>query len=191
MSLDASGVASCEECSRWRAVPRTPCSGRDEGSTLSGQCGDSMRTHLSVLALFQWLCLSACTADEATDTEMDGGSQPNTGTCDVIQSGAGRVIIGFWTTSDCSGDPVNTNSFPVEPTADCYCWPGHSGENSAQAFSCNGGDGSFSYDQYVSLDCATSGATATTKTSWSTACEQDIPPTLYSRILDYSACTPG
>ncbi|MCO4770070.1 MAG: hypothetical protein KDA24_08585 [Deltaproteobacteria bacterium] len=115
-----------------------------------------------------------------------GGSDP--GTCDVIPAGEGRVVIGFWDNADCSGDPLTTNSFPIEPDAVCYCWPGNSGQNSARSFSCNGGDGSFTYDQYTTLVCGDEGASPTTKTSFTTECEQDIPPTLYSRIVDYGAC---
>lgn len=115
-------------------------------------------------------------------------SADDTGSCEVTQSGEDRVVIGFWDNADCSGEPVNTNSFPVDPDAGCYCWPGQSGENSAQVFSCNDGDGSFTYDQHASLDCEVSDPSATTKTSYTTRCEQDIPPTLYSKITDYSAC---
>lgn len=108
--------------------------------------------------------------------------------CEAIPSGEGRVEVGFWDNSDCSGDPIITNSFPTEPDADCYCWPGNSGENSADSYSCNDGDGSFTYVQYNDLECGASDDSPTEKTIYTTDCTQDIPPTLYSRILDYSAC---
>ena len=110
------------------------------------------------------------------------------GACDVVPEGEGRVTVGFWETEDCSGEPVTTNSFPIEPDADCYCWPGHSGENSADSFSCNDGDGSFTYTQYGSLECGAGDDSPTEKTVYTTSCEQDMPPTLYAMILDYSAC---
>lgn len=116
------------------------------------------------------------------------GCSDESGDCSVIQSGEGRVVVGFWNTVDCSGDPIATNSFPIDPVAECYCWPGNSGENSADTFTCNGGDGSFTYTQYNSLTCGTDDNTPTEKTLYTTACEQDIPATIYSKILDYSAC---
>ena len=108
--------------------------------------------------------------------------------CDAIPGGEDRVVIGFWDTPECSGDPLTTNSFPVESDADCYCWPGNSGQNSAMSFSCNGGDGSFTYDQYSTPVCGSEGASPTTRTSFTTECKQHIPPTLHSRIVDYEAC---
>ncbi len=108
--------------------------------------------------------------------------------CEAIESGADRIQVGFWETSDCSGEPVALNSFSIEAAADCYCWPGHSGENSADTFSCNDGDGSFTYTQYGSLECGAGDNSPTEKTVYTTSCEQDIPPTLYTMILDYSPC---
>ena len=119
------------------------------------------------------LLLSACGAES--------------GTCEVIDSGTDRVVVGFWERDDCSGDPVATNSFPVDASADCYCWPGNSGENSADTFTCNA-DGSFTYTQYGSLDCGLSDDSPTPKTVYTTDCQQDIPPTIYAMILDNSAC---
>lgn len=72
------------------------------------------------------------------------GSDPDT--CSAIESGEDRVVLGFWESADCSGEPVAANSFPVAADADCYCWPGSSGENSADAFTCNP-DGSFTDTQ--------------------------------------------
>ena len=100
------------------------------------------------------------------------------------------VIVGFWKTTDCSGDPETTNAFPVEGNAPCYCWPGNSGENSADTFSCDPDTNSFTYVQYGSLTCGQDDNTPTSKTVYTDRCEQDIPPTLYARIVDYGACTP-
>ena len=110
------------------------------------------------------------------------------GECEAIPEGEGRVQVGFWENADCSGEPMITNSFPIEPDADCYCWPGNSGENSADSFSCNDGDGSFTYVQYNTLECGVGDDTPTTKTVYTDECKQDIPPTVYARILDYTAC---
>lgn len=98
------------------------------------------------------------------------------------------VIVGFWSTDDCSGDPIATNSFPVEPTAECYCWPGNSGENSAEDFRCNPDEQSFTYTQYGSLTCGADDPTPTEKTVYMDQCKQDIPPTIYAKIIDYGAC---
>ena len=81
-----------------------------------------------------------------------------------------------------------TNAFPVTPDAGCYCWPGSSGENSADRFSCNREQRSFTYTQYGSLTCGEDDNTPTEKTVYTERCEQDIPPTLYSRIINFEAC---
>ena len=107
--------------------------------------------------------------------------------CPVITEGEGRIVVGFWDNDDCSGDPLTTNSFPVDAVADCYCWPGNSGENSADTFTCND-DGSFTYTQYGSLDCGISDDTPTEKTVYTNICTEDIPPTLSSMIIDATAC---
>ena len=98
------------------------------------------------------------------------------------------VIVGFWSTTDCSGDPIAINSFPVEATVDCYCWPGNSGENSADQFSCNPDKQSFTYTQYGSLTCGEDDPTPTQKTVYMDQCKQDIPATIYSKIINYGAC---
>ena len=98
------------------------------------------------------------------------------------------IIVGFWDVDDCSGDPIAINSFPVDNTAECYCWPGNSGENSADSFSCDPDSQSFTYTQYGSLTCGEDDNTPTSKTVYTDRCEQDIPPTLYSQIIDYGAC---
>ena len=98
------------------------------------------------------------------------------------------VIVGFWSTGDCSGDPIAVNSFPVERSAACYCWPGSSGENSADEFSCNPEERSFTYTQYGSLTCGAGDPTPTQKTVYMDQCKQDIPPTIYSKIIDFGPC---
>ena len=108
--------------------------------------------------------------------------------CPVIAEEEGRLLVGFWENDDCSGDPVTTNSFPISSSAECYCWPGNSGENSADDFSCNADEESFTYTQYGSLDCGVSDNTPTTKTVYTNTCTEDIPPTLHAMILDYSPC---
>lgn len=97
------------------------------------------------------------------------------------------VIVGFWLTEDCSGEPVNTNAFPVDNEDGCYCWPGHSGANSATDFSCNPEDNSFTYQQYANLTCDASG-NGTLKTSYTDQCLTDVPATLHARIIEYGAC---
>lgn len=97
------------------------------------------------------------------------------------------VIVGFWKTTDCSGDPVQKNAFPVTADAPCYCWPGGSGENSAHAFSCDKAAKTFTYKQHTDLVCG-EGSNSNVKTVHTDKCVQDNPPTLYARILDYGAC---
>ena len=97
------------------------------------------------------------------------------------------VTVGFWTTTDCSGTPISTNAFPVASDAPCYCWPGHSGENSAFQFSCDTTANAFTYKQHTTLTC--SGGNSNTKTVYTDKCVQDVPPTLYAKIIDFQACT--
>ena len=99
------------------------------------------------------------------------------------------VIVGFWNEDPtCSGEPMITNAFPVSPDAPCYCWPGNSGENSADSFSCDPSTNSFTYTQYNSLTCGLDDNTPTEKTAYTDRCEQDIPENLYAKIVDYGAC---
>ena len=100
------------------------------------------------------------------------------------------VTIGFWNSSVCEGAPVSTNRFPVHyGDRQCYTWPGRSGENSATRFAC--GSDSLSYTQWTTLTCSGGqNPQGTRKTTNLTDCTQDLPPTLYARIVDFSGCTP-
>ena len=145
-------------------------------------------------ALF--LTLLACGGSEDVPTGSTGGTGVGSGTvsdtCEPNPADPARyVIIGFWNNDpDCTGDPMITNSFPVDPSEGCYCWPGSSGENSADSFGCDPSANRFTYTQYNSLTCGLDDNTPTTKTSYTDRCEQDIPANLYSKIVDYGACTP-
>ena len=98
------------------------------------------------------------------------------------------VTVSFWRTTDCSGEPVASNSFPADyGDQRCYSWPGRSGTNSATRFQC--GPNSFTYTQWTTLTC--SGGmipSGKVKTSHTDQCTQDVPPTLYARITDFSGC---
>jgi hypothetical protein len=64
----------------------------------------------------------------------------------------------------------------------CYTWPSR--------FSC--GPTTFSYTQWTTLICSGGQNPAgTRKTSTLTDCAQDVPPTLYARIIDFSGCAAG
>ena len=98
------------------------------------------------------------------------------------------VTIGFWTDSTCSGAPASTNRFPVHyGGTQCYSWPGRSGANSASRFAC--GPNSFSYTQWTTLTCSGGqNPGGTRKTDTLTDCTQDVPPTLFARIIEFSGC---
>ena len=133
-----------------------------------------------------------------------GGADETTGGGDATDSGDGTdggdcqpnptdpsqyVIVGFWNGDPtCSGDPIKTNAFPVDPADPCYCWPGNSGMNSADGFMCDAQAGSFTYTQYNSLTCGAGDDTPTEKTTFLDSCTQDIPMNLYSKIVDFGAC---
>jgi hypothetical protein len=104
-------------------------------------------------------------------------------------SGSERyVTIGFWNDRSCGGAPVSTNRFPVHyGDTGCYSWPGRSGTNSASRFAC--GEDGFSYTQWTTLTCSGGqNPSGTRKTTNTTDCTQDVPPTLYARVLDFSGC---
>ena len=98
------------------------------------------------------------------------------------------VTIAFWNDPNCAGEPASTNRFPVHfGDTQCYTWPGRSGENSASRFSC--GTDSFSYTQWTTFTCSGGQVPAgTRKTTTLTGCTQDVPPTLYARVVDFSGC---
>jgi len=127
---------------------------------------------ISFISLF--FVLGACGSDDECPPNQDDPSQ--------------YVIVGFWSSTDFSGEPVATNAFPVKAESPCYCWPGNSGENSADTFSCDPENGTFTYTQYNSLTCGEDDNSPTPKTIYSDQCKQDIPPTLYAKIIDYGAC---
>ena len=106
----------------------------------------------------------------------------------TVAAGERYVTVAFWNDSTCSGEPANMNRFPVHyGDTQCYTWPGRSGENSASRFSC--GTDSFSYTQWTTLTCSGGQVPAgTRKTTPLTGCTQDVPPTLYARVIDFSGC---
>jgi hypothetical protein len=146
------------------------------------------------------LLLTACQQDAGDSGGAATSSEPSTtaptdasetGSCEPNPADAERyVIVGFWVDDDtCSGNPTITNAFPVSAADGCYCWPGSSGENSADSFSCDTDAQTFSYTQYNSLTCGEDDDTPTLKTVSTDACTQDIPPTLHAKIVDYGACS--
>jgi len=138
-------------------------------------------------ALLALLWLGACSSDDSEDSDGSDGSDDSSECVTNDQDPSRYVLVGFYKTTDCSGEPVQVNAFPVDPGASCYCWPGSSGKNSADAFTCDANLRTFTYTQYNSLTCGAGDDTPTTKTV-SESCEQDIPPELYSKIIDYGAC---
>ena len=130
------------------------------------------------------------TQDTAPDTGLDYAGESNLGACGPNPSDATRyAIVGFWKSSDCAGEPLKTNAFPVNDTAGCYCWPGNSGQNSADSFACDPEAKTVTIIQYNSLTCGAGDDTPTAKTFHRDTCEQDIPPTLYSKVVDMGPCS--
>ncbi len=127
-----------------------------------------------------WVALSLVAALGACSSDTEDS-------CDRHAADPTRYVeVGFWKTTDCSGDPISTNHFPVASDAPCYCWPGGSGNNSAYQFSCDVSARSFTYTQHTTLTC--DGGNSNTKTVYTDQCVQDVPPTLYAKILDFQAC---
>ena len=73
---------------------------------------------------------------------------------------------------------------------DCHGWQaldnqGEEHQNSANQIRCNP-DGSFTFTQFAgNLDCS---GTGVVKTYPLDACEQDIPPSLYTQAVDLTCC---
>ena len=143
---------------------------------------------------FAVLLMSAgCGAENAGGAGVSTQSSPSTiPASPTAATGVERyVTIAFWNSASCSGAPASTNRFPVHyGDTQCYSWPGRSGENSASRFSC--GADSVSYTQWTTLTCSGGqNPSGTRKTTSLNGCTQDVPPTLYARVVDFSGCTPG
>ncbi|MGK0362383.1 MAG: hypothetical protein ACI9U2_004704 [Bradymonadia bacterium] len=120
---------------------------------------------------------------------FDYAGESNVGTCALNPQDASRyAVVGFWRSDDCSGDPIATNAFPINSTAACCCWPGNSGENSADGFECDPDARTVSLVRYNSLNCGDGDNTPTVKVFHVDDCRQDIPPTLCSRVIDLGPC---
>lgn len=132
------------------------------------------------------LILSGCSDNSSSQPEDSNNDTPQYTT---LPEGTPLVTIGIWKTDDCSGDTEMTITLPANyADQQCYTWAGNSGENSATNFSC--GDNSFSYTQWTTLTCSGGyNPEGTDKTVYTTECQQDVPPTIYSRIIDFSGCT--
>ena len=146
------------------------------------------RSYLVGVAIVMLLLVVGCGGADGAGGGAASAVVPGT-TPTPTATGAERyVTVGFWADPTCSGPPTNTNRFPVHyGDTQCYSWPGRSGENSASRFAC--GDGTFSYMQWTTLTCSGGqNPTGTRKTTPLTGCTQDIPPTLYARVVDFSGC---
>jgi hypothetical protein len=133
--------------------------------------------------------VAGCSGSSNGDVGLAGSPSAPTAIATPVTTGSERyVIVGFWNDPACGGSPVSTNRFPVHyGDTQCYSWPGRSGENSASRFSC--GTNSFSYTQWTTLTCSGGqNPPGTRKTSNTTDCTQDFPPTLYARVVDFSGC---
>jgi hypothetical protein len=148
-----------------------------------------MRDWVVVVGIAALVGGAAC--GRAEDTVGGAASSPAAPSPGVVSPSAGAeryVMVGFWAEPTCGGEPVSVNRFPVHfGDTGCYTWPGRSGQNSASRFSC--GQESFSYTQWNTLTCSGGqNPPGTRKTSTLTDCTQDVPPTLYSRVVDFSGC---
>ena len=100
------------------------------------------------------------------------------------------VKINFFKTTDCSGAPIRSIYFPINySTTKCFSWTGHSGENSAKNFQCDVANNKFVYTQWAAFDCQGGQNPQGTLKDASNTCKQDIPPTLYGILGDFTCCT--
>ena len=139
------------------------------------------------VGLTMLLVLSGCNSKSTSQPADSNRNQSSNYT--ELPEGTPIVTVGIWKTNDCSGDMVGTITFPVNyADQQCYTWAGNSGENSATNFSC--GENSFFYTQWTSLTCSGGQRLdGTDKTVYTEQCQQDVPPTIYSKIIDFSGCS--
>ena len=139
-----------------------------------------------LIGLIVVLVLSGCSSSSTNQPVVSNSDQSSTYT--VLSEGEPVVTVGIWETDDCSGEPIGTITFPVDyADQQCYTWAGSSGENSATNFSC--GENSFSYTQWTSLTCSSGQRPdGNNKNVYTNQCQQDLPPTIYSQIIEFSGC---
>ena len=97
---------------------------------------------------------SSATGASGVDLSLAGLSSSPTPVEPATPIGPERyVTVAFWQDATCSGAPNATTAFPLNYSgAQCFSWPGRSGENSVSNFSC--GQDSFSYTQWTTLTCS-------------------------------------
>jgi len=100
-------------------------------------------------------------------------------------------LVELQTAKDPACGGGNVHRWPIGMAgAACHGWramdnAGEPHDNSANAIGC-GEDGSFTFTQFAgNLDCSGSGVV---KTYTSDACEQDIPPVLYTKAINLACC---
>ena len=146
-----------------------------------------------ILIVSLCLVLAGCASSSITEVEVPSstGSGELVG-ADTVSCVFPLVKLQTGQDSECSGG--NIHAWPVGMESDdCHGWVSYDNngrlhENSAKNITCNP-DGSFSFTQYAgSLTCE-GGSGGVTKTYTLNSCEQDIPPTLYTRAIDLICCT--
>jgi len=170
----------------------------EDRSSQAGACreivtteGTALDYHIAMVVMARAIGIVLAVMLAGCGGSSDGSRSPSapTATSSAPAAAVERyVTIAFWTDPTCSGEPGSTNRFPVHyGDTQCYTWPGRSGENSASRFTC--GADSFSYTQWTTLTCSGGQNPAgTRKTTPLTGCTQDVPPTLYARVIDFSGC---
>jgi hypothetical protein len=152
---------------------------------MRGKSGFIAFLSVAVIGLtFTGISCTALLGDEA-DSET-----PERGTA---QCGAMLVKSQTGPGSDCDGGSIHAWPIGLEPT-DCHGWrsvdsEGEEHNNSANQIRCNA-DGSVSFVQFAgSIDCSASVRPGVAKTFRPGVCEQDTPPSLYTKGFDTTCCT--
>ena len=112
-------------------------------------------------------------------------------------TGKKTVLLGMWNSSDCGGEPANlTLSVDLRQSV-CQGWTHFVGDfpdrstphyNSARNVRCTA-DG-ISYTQSpATLHCNNSEHVSKNKTEHISGCHQGFPPSVYTRVVDWSGCT--
>jgi hypothetical protein len=135
--------------------------------------------------------------EESTGGPPDEVSTGETCTNNIPTSGERAVKLAFYKNdlggkegdvcpSSCFGNPIMEQWYAIaEDDNQCFQWPGHTAAISFVGGVCSLDSSSFMYDQWDNCGCS---GTVYPKEVFVEKCVVDNPPTICSRILDFSTC---
>ena len=153
---------------------------------------NTLQTIAIFIGIVAFLC--SCSLSTATDDSDSVDSQevaPVSNTNTANNCAYPLVQLQTGSDSECTGG--NIHEWPVGMgDEDCHGWSSYdtSGklhENSANNIRCNA-DGTFTFTQFAGTLTCEGGREGVVKTYALNSCEQDIPPTLFTKAIDLTCC---